>query len=113
MFIYTNLQLAGNSTTLYLTLKVARTEGGDALLFEVCEAEVNQTAEMALESNLTCFPLSGNRSDAPLSAADITAIAERAADELDSLSYSEFTLKLVDVLRAETTVSCTDVNFNG
>ena len=112
-FVYINLQLAGNSTTLYLTLKVARTEGGDALLFEVCEAEVNQTAEMALESNLTCFPLSGNQSDAPLSAADVTAIAERAADELDSLSYSEFTLKLVDVLRAETTVSCTDVNFNG
>jgi hypothetical protein len=101
--------VAGNSTTLYLTLKVTRTDGGDALLFEVCEAEVNQTAEMALESNLTCFPLTGMQPDAPVSAADVTAIAERAADELDSLSFSEFTLKLVDVLRAETAVSFTSI----
>jgi hypothetical protein len=104
------LQKTGNGTTLYLTLKVARTEGGDALLFEVCEAEVNQTAEMVLESNLTCFPIGSVLPDSPLSAADVTAIAERAADELDSLSFSEFTLKLVDVLRAETTVSRTSVN---
>jgi hypothetical protein len=105
MFVYLYSQVTGNGTTLYLTLKVTRTEGGDASLFEVCEAEVNQTAEMGLESNLTCFPLTGMLPDAPMSAADVTAVAERAADELDSLSFSEFTLKLVDVLRAETTVS--------
>ncbi|XP_021923638.1 uncharacterized protein LOC110831681 isoform X2 [Zootermopsis nevadensis] len=98
-------QSAGNFTTLYLTLKVARTDGGDTLLFEVCEAEVNQTAEMALESTLACFPLTGMLPDVPMSAADITTMAERAAEELDSLSFSEFTLKLVDVLRAETTVT--------
>jgi hypothetical protein len=64
---------------------------------------------MALESNLTCFPLTGVLPDAPVSTDDVTAIAERAADELDSLSFSEFTLKLVDVLRAETTVSFTSI----
>jgi hypothetical protein len=101
--------VAGNNTTLYLTLKATRTDEGDALLFEVCEAEVNQTAEMALESNMTCFPLAGVQPDAPVSAADVTAVAERAADELDSLSFSEFTLKLVDVLRAETAVSLTSI----
>jgi hypothetical protein len=109
VFIYS--QSAGNFTTLYLTLKVTRTEGGDALLFEVCEAEVNQTAEMSLESTLACFPLTGLQLDVPMSAADVTALAERAADELDSLSFSEFTLKLVDVLRAETTVSFASVKL--
>lgn len=104
-------QRAGNFTTLYLTLKVAKTEGGDALLFEVCEAEVNQTAEMALESNLTCFPLTGTLPDTPVGAADVASVAERAADELDSLSFSEFTLKLMDVLIAETTVSFASINL--
>ncbi|KAJ9595093.1 hypothetical protein L9F63_013619 [Diploptera punctata] len=36
-------QVVGNATTLYLTLKVTRAEGGDAMQFEVCEAEMNQT----------------------------------------------------------------------
>lgn len=81
------------------------------MLFEVCEAEVNQTAEMALESTLACFPLTGMLPDVPMSAADITTMAERAAEELDSLSFSEFTLKLVDVLRAETTVSFTGIHL--
>ncbi|XP_069682652.1 uncharacterized protein [Periplaneta americana] len=98
-------QVNGNGTTLYLTLKVTRPDGGDASLFEVCEAEVNQIGQTAFESNLTCFPLNGMLPDVPLSPEDITAVAERAADELDSLSFSEFTLKLLDVLKAETTVT--------
>ncbi|PSN32331.1 hypothetical protein C0J52_17637 [Blattella germanica] len=97
-------QVVGNATTLYLTLKVTKNEGGDAVQFELCEAEVNQTGEMAWESSLSCFPLNGLSSETPINAEDITTVAERAADEMDSLSYSEFTLKLKDVLKAETTI---------
>ena len=66
---------------------------------------MNQTNEMAWESNLTCFPLNALAAEAPINVDDITTVAERAVDELDSLSPSEFTLKLVEVLKAETTVS--------
>ncbi|GLH11267.1 Cathepsin L [Gryllus bimaculatus] len=95
-------KLEVNGTTLFLTLKATKTDGGDSSRFEVCEVQVNQTDG---SSEKECFSLESNLPNILLSGDDMTQVAKDAVQELDNLSPSKYTYTLLDIMNAEKIVT--------